>query len=177
MASCNSGVWAVTDRCHHRWQAGTLVGDLIRGAIAFCVCVFFLLLMPVLSYAFFGFFCIAVLFAFYFLESLSRLRSVVEIDDSGITVTGGFFGRRSIKWSGLEHFELRHFALGRTRRPGWMDLKLKGCGCTILLDDNLDRFDGVLARAWMAAQAAGLGVSEVTLANLVASGLGCSGDT
>ncbi len=133
--------------------------------------------MPVLSYAFIGFFCISALFAFYFFESLSRLRSSVEIDESGITVTGGLFGRRKIKWSGLEHFELRHFALGRTRRPGWMDLKLKGCGCTILLDDNLDRFEGVLARAWMAAQAARLGISDVTLANLAASGLSRSGDT
>ena len=153
------------------------MGDLIRGAIAFCVCVFFLLLMPVLSYAFLGFLCIAVLFAFYFFESLSRLRSSVAIDEFGITVTGGFFGRRSIKWSGLEQFELRHFALSRTRRLGWMDLKLKGSGCTILLDDNLDRFDGVLARAWMAVQTAGVGVSDVTLANLAALGLSRSGDT
>ncbi len=133
--------------------------------------------MPDLSYAFLGLLCIAVLFAFYFFESLSRLLSSVEIDESGITVTGGFFGRRNIKWSGLEHFELRHFALGRTRRLGWMDLKLKGSGSTILLDDNLDRFDGVLARAWMAAQEAGIDVSEVTLANLVHSGLSVRGDT
>lgn len=133
--------------------------------------------MPVSSYAFLGFFCIAVLFAFYFLERLSRLRSTVEIDDFGITVTGGFSGRRNIKWSGLEQFELRHFALGRASRLGWMDLKLKGSGSTILLDDNLDRFDGVLARAWMAAQEAGIDVSEVTLANLVHSGLSVRGDT
>ena len=39
------------------------------------------------------------------------------------------------------------------------------------IDDRLDRFHDVLARAWEAARAAEVGVSEATHANLIAAGI------
>ncbi len=147
------------------------MGDLCRGALALCLCIFFLLLTPVLSFTFLGLFCIGLLFAYYSFDCVSRLFSLVEIDESGVTLTGGLFGQRKINWGELEQFELRHFSLGRIKSSGWMDLKLKGGSCTILVDDKLERFDDVLYRAWYAARAADVGVSEVTLTNLAASGL------
>jgi uncharacterized membrane protein len=152
------------------------MGDLSRSAIAFGVCVFFALLTPTLSYSFLGLFCVALLFGFYLAESVSRLRSSIDVDDVCIQVSGGLFGRRIIKWSALEKFELRHFAVGRTSKSSWMDLKLTGGGRSILIDDKLEGFNVVLSRAWRAAQAASVGVSDTTLANLTACGLTTGGE-
>jgi hypothetical protein len=52
-----------------------------------------------------------------------------------------------------------------------MDLKLKGSGRTITIDDRLDRFNEVLARAWDAARTADVGVSDTTHHNLIAAGI------
>jgi hypothetical protein len=111
------------------------------------------------------------LFGLYLGGTVSRISSVVEVDDLGLTVRGGPFGPRVVKWAEIERFELRHFPLSRDRAKGWMDLKLKGGGRSISIDDKLDRFDEVLARAWAAARTADVGVSDATHHNLVAAGL------
>ena len=53
----------------------------------------------------------------------------------------------------------------------WADLKLKGGGRTIAIDDKLDRFGEFLARAWVAARKADVGISDATHHNLMAAGL------
>jgi hypothetical protein len=102
---------------------------------------------------------------------VSRLTSVVEVGDQGLRLSGGLFGARAIKWVDVQRFELRHFPLSRDRKEGWMDLKLQGGGMTITIDDRLDRFHEVLARAWEAARAADVGISDTTHANLSAVGI------
>lgn len=155
----------------HRWPPSSLTGDLARGAIAFGVTVFMMLIVPVISIAFFGLLVLAVLFGLYLLGTVSRWTSVIEVDDKGLRLSGGLFGRRTIDWTGLRGFELRHFPLSRDRKTGWMDLKLRTATSTVSIDDRLDRFGEVLARAWEAARAAELGISEATHANLVAAGI------
>jgi hypothetical protein len=155
----------------HRWPARTLCGDLVRGAIATGVAVLLLLATPVGSFAFWGVLCLTVLFVLYLMASVSRLTSVIEVDDEGLRLSGGLFGVRAIRWSELRRFELRHFPLSRDRARGWMDLKLSGGGRSIAVDDRLDRFDEVLARAWAAARAAEIGISDATQHNLIAAGV------
>ncbi len=155
----------------HRWPVAALTGELIRGMLAFGATLLLLLVMPVLSIAFVAVAGLAILFGLYLGGTVSRISSIVEVDDLGLTVRGGPFGPREIKWSELRHFELRHFSLGRDRTKGWMDLKLKGGERSISIDDKLDRFDEVLARAWAAARAADVGISDATHHNLVAAGL------
>lgn len=155
----------------HRWPQTALMGDLVRGVVATGVAAFFLMLVPVLSLAFIGLLVLTVLFGLYLAGTVSRWTSVVEVDDEGIRLSGGLFGRRSVVWAELRRFELRHFPLSRDRTQGWMDLKLKGATSAMSIDDKLDRFDEVLARAWAAARKAELGISDATHANLVAAGL------
>ena len=111
------------------------------------------------------------LFGLYLATTVSRLTNVVEVGAEGLRLSGGLFGARAIKWADMQRFELRHFPLSRDRKEGWMDLKLQGGGETITIDDRLDRFPEVLARAWEAARAADVGISDTTHANLTAVGI------
>jgi hypothetical protein len=144
---------------------------LVRGGLAFGATLLLLLVTPVISFAFVGVAILAILFGSYLGGTVSRISAVVEVDDQGLTLRGGLFGPRTIKWAALEKFELRHFPLSRDRTKGWMDLKLKAGGRPVAIDDKLDRFDEVLARAWAAARAADVGISDATHHNLIAAGL------
>jgi len=155
----------------HRWRPAALAGDLVRGVLALGGALMLGLVMPIGSVAFAFVAGLVVVFALYLAGTLSRLRSRVEVDEWGLRVSGGLFGAKTLKWAELERFELRYFSLRRDRQEGWMDLKLKGRGRMIALDDRLDRFHEVLARAWDAARAADVGISEATHANLAAAGL------
>ena len=155
----------------HRWQSSAITGVLVRGMVAVGLTLFFLALVPYRSVAFFTLVVLAVLFGFYLAGTVSRWRSVIEADDEGLRISGGLFGRRTIKWAELKQFELRHFPLSRDRTQGWMDLKLRSANATVSIDDRLERFDALLARAWSAAQRAEIGISGTTLANLASAGL------
>ena len=155
----------------HRWPTGSLTGDLIRGALATAVSGLLLLAMPVASIAFWAVLGLTILFALYLMASVSKLTSVVEVDDEGMRLSGGLLGTRAVKWAELQRFELRHFPLSRDRTRGWMDLKLSGGGRSIAIDDRLDRFNEILARAWVAARAAEIGISDATHHNLIAAGI------
>ena len=155
----------------HRWPTPSLTGDLVRGVLATGVAFLFLLVSPIGSIAFWGMLGLTILFALYLMTSVSRMTSVVEVGDEGIKLSGGLFGRRQIPWARLEKFELRYFPLSRDRTRGWMDLKLSGGGQTITIDDRLDRFGEVLARAWAGARKADVGISDATHHNLTAAGI------
>lgn len=154
----------------HHWKPAALSGDLVRGLAAVAITLFLLALVPALTVAFYVLLALAVLFGLYLAGTVSRWRSVVEIDDEGLRVSGGVTGR-SIAWAELRRFELRHFPLSRDRTQGWMELMLASPTAKVTLDDRLERFDEVLARAWAVARRAELGVSDATHANLVAAGL------
>lgn len=155
----------------HRWPTRSLTGDLVRGALSTGIAFLFLLVTPIGGLAFWGMLGLTILFALYLMMSVSRITSVVEVDDEGIKLNGGLFGRRAIPWARLQKFELRYFPLSRDRSRGWMDLKLSGGGQTIAIDDRLDRFSDVLARAWVGARAAEVGISDATHHNLTAAGI------
>ena len=171
MALAAIGVRPVSEVTVHRWPTQALTGDIVRGALATAIAVFFLLITPVGGLAFWGVLGLTILFALYLMSSVSRISTVVEVDDEGLRLRGGMFGAREIKWAELRKFELRHFPLSRDRSRGWMDLKLAAKGGTVAIDDRLDRFNEVLARAWIAARAAEVGISDATHHNLVAAGL------
>ena len=155
----------------HRWRAQTLAGDLVRGGIAVVFALLLLLAVPARSIGFWAILALLALFGLYLAGTISRLQSIVTLDDTGVRVGGGLFGARSIKWAELQNFELRHFPTSRDRKTGWMDLKLTGGGQTITIDDRIDGFASVLARAWDAARNADVGISDATHANLIAAGI------
>lgn len=155
----------------HRWPHAALNGDMIRGTIAFGVSLLLFLVAPIGSPGFFAVIVLLVLFGSYLASTISKWSSVVSVGDDGISTSGGLFGRRSITWKELQRFDLRYFPLSRDRKQGWMELKLKSARTTIVIDDRLDRFSDVLARAWTAARAADIGISDATHANLMHAGL------
>ena len=161
----------MSDVTIHRWKSSALRGDLVRGIVAFGLTLLFLALVPRLTVAFFTLLVLAVLFGLYLAGTVSRWRGVVEVDDTGLRVSGGVFGQRTIKWAELRRFELRHFPLSRDRQQGWMDLKLGSATSTVSIDDRLEDFGALLSQAWAAAQRAEIGISDATHANLLAAGL------
>lgn len=165
----------MTEDTRHHWPVRTLVGDLIRGGLSLSVSLLVLIITPVFSWLFLVVCAVVVMFGLYFAESVSRMRMTVTAHTQGVRVDGGLFGPREIAWAALETFELRHFALGRQRGSGWMDLKLKGNGHTISVDDRMTGFSELLAMSWRAALTAGVGVSDTTIANLRAMGLNVDG--
>jgi hypothetical protein len=52
-----------------------------------------------------------------------------------------------------------------------MDLKLSSGRAAVAIDDRLERFEELLARAWEAARVAEVGISDATHHNLIAAGL------
>lgn len=147
------------------------MGDMVRGIVAVLVALFLLMITPVGSFVFLGLALLLVLFALYLGGTVSRWKSIVAVDDQGLRVTGGVLGRRTIVWADLQRFELRHFPLSRDRKTGYMDLKLKTATASVSIDDKLDRFHELLARAFEAARKAEVGLSDVTHANLAAAGI------
>lgn len=144
---------------------------MVRGIAAVLVTLFLLLITPVASFVFVCMLALLVLFALYLGGTVSRWTSIVEVDERGLRMSGGVFGRRTINWAELQRFELRHFPLSRDRKTGYMDLKLQTATARVSIDDKLDRFHEILARAFEAARKAEVGLSDVTHANLVAAGI------
>ena len=155
----------------HRWPAAALFGDAVRGVVAFGAAVLLISTVSFGSLEFFLVLGLIVVFGWYLGGTLSRLRSVIEVSEEGLRLSGGLWAEKTIKWAELQCFELRYYSLRRDRKDGWMDLKLRDGGQTISIDDRLERFHAVLARAWDAARAAEVGVSDSTHANLIAAGI------
>ena len=77
----------------------------------------------------------------------------------------------ALRWSDLDRVKLRYYSTRRNRSRGWMTLKLGTGWTTISVDSTIDGFDAIAGRAARAITDNGIGVDEVTLANLAALGL------
>lgn len=156
------------------WKTSAVIGDIARGSVAL-----FLSLAAAISFsgtlsvrlAGIGF---AILFASYVLHCGLKLFSSVVIDDEGVRIERGPLPPRRVPWTAARSFEVRHFSLGQFRKKSLMDMKLKGDGHTVLLDDSLENFPKAVQSIWNAVRVHHIGISETTRANLAAAG--CSGE-
>jgi hypothetical protein len=154
----------------YRWPPGSLNGDYIRSGLGFGLSFFFAILVPIGSLVFPVLVTLTLVFAAFLAQTTLRARTAFALLPEGLGVSG-FFGSRMFRWDELDHFALRYYTLRRDKEAGWMDLKLGAAGRTVTLDDRVDGFHAILARAWQAARDRDLGVSASTFANLTAAGL------
>ncbi len=153
-----------------RWPRAALAGDYLRSGIGFGISLLFLLLVPLGSIASFSFLILTVIFSLYLAQTVLRAKTTLALLPEGLAVAG-FFGNRVIRWDALDQFSLRYYTLRRDKAAGWMDLKLGSGRNIVTLDDRLDGFRPILARAWEAARERDIGISSSTYANLTAAGL------
>ena len=154
----------------YRWPRNAIAADYWRSGPALAACLIAALLVPPISIAFVAFAGLAVVFALYLAQTVSRARTTMTLTSEGLAISG-YFGDRMIRWDTLDQFALRYYTLRRDKEAGWMDLKLSGGGTKITLDDRIEGFRPILERAWEAARARDLGISSSTYANLTAAGL------
>ncbi len=148
----------------HRYQIQSLYGDYVRAGLG--------ILIPVVVMAAanpdwpvrIAFIILAVICAYFLLKTIDRHRTVVGIDDEGITVAA--FSKTGFRWTELSRFELNYYSLRRDRQNGWMELVLRSGRRTIKLDSSLEEFVPIVRRAYQAAKANHLAINPISQANL-----------
>ncbi len=118
---------------------------------------------------------LASLFAVFAFRTWRRGQTVIEWDDTGLSISGG--GRASLPWSELVSLKLAFYATGRDRTGGWMQLTLRGNGAKVLADSGAENFPAFAARCAAAAQAKNLTLDTATRANFASLGIRLAGDS
>lgn len=152
----------------HRYPARTLLADYGRGIVGAALSGIFWALSPVAVYSVLVFGGSTALFLLFVLRTAWRQRQRIESSDSGI----GAVGRAPLAWRELDGLRLRYYAPRRAKGGGWMTMTMTAGGRRLSVDSTIDGFDEIAARAAEAAERRRLVLSDTTLANLAALGLG-----
>lgn len=112
----------------------------------------------------------AALFLVYFARTVCRQLTHIELDESGIRVSGPMVGLlgAAIRWDELRSLRLEYYSTRRDREEGWMQLRLADAQRTIRIDSELDGFAELARTAARAAVGRGLVLEAATLSNLEA---------
>lgn len=149
-----------------RYQASRVWPDVARGLAGFAVTAGplpWLLGSPIPLFILGG---LSVAFGIFTAGAARRLRTVVRLDETGISTSGS--GGATVSWDDMQAVDLSYFSTRRDRERGWMQLRVRGNTGTIRVDSSLDGFRTVADRAIAAASARELPMTETTLANMSA---------
>lgn len=116
---------------------------------------------------------VALLFAAFGLRTLRRQLTEYRLSEEALEMVGPFGAR--IGWQDLNKVSLRYYSTRRDRGRGWMQLTIKGQGCSVRMESTIDRFDEVAERAARAARERGLALDRTTLDNLAHLGIDTGG--
>jgi hypothetical protein len=157
----------------HAYPAAALIGDYGRAGLglAFVVPPLFLISpLQIVGAACLG---LSALFAAFAGRTMLRQLASIEMDECGIGA-GGLWPRR-LDWAALDGLSLHYYATRHDREGGWMQLALRAEGRRLRLDNRIAGFEAIAAHAARAAEARGLPLSPITLANLAALGIAAEG--
>lgn len=156
------------DATLHRYAPESLVGDYLRSVAGMAICfspLFFMQAGTVMVYVLGG---LGTLFTVFGVRTAVRHATTIELSAEGVRTSGVL--RRVLPWRDLSTMKLAYFSTRRDKKKGWMELKLKGAGTTVVLESNIEGFDEVVEAALNAARERDLRLSDVTRANLDAMG-------
>lgn len=154
----------------HRYHRRDLNADLLRVVLGVAACltpIFFIPAGATAAYILAGF---AGFFALFGLRTLIQARTTLQLDPSGVSVTG--WTSRRISWDKLDRLKLSYFSTRRDREAGWMQLKMHGNGTQIAVHSTLEGFEDVCRLAFRAAEANDIELSDATARNFSVIGLG-----
>ena len=154
----------------HAYPLSALVGDYLRAAVGFVPSAAVLLTMPVGIGGAVVLGGLAVLFGTFGLATLLRQLTRIERTADGLVCAGPW--RRALSWQALDRMKLAYYATARDRKNGWLQLDLRAGAVRLRIDSRIEGFTELVATAAGAAGNRGLHLSEATLTNLEALGLG-----
>jgi len=108
-------------------------------------------------------------FLLFTIRTALRHRLRIVADDEGMLIKGA--GVRSVKWANVEAVRLRYYSTRRSRKDGWMTLRLKADGRWVELDSHLEGFETLARFVAEAANRSGLVLDPTTRGNFSAMGL------
>ena len=106
----------------------------------------------------------AAFFLVYFVRTVCRQLTRIELDEAGIRARGPLGG--AIRWAELRSLRLDYYSTRRDQEEGWMQLRLRSASRTIRVDSGLAGFAQLTRAAAARARALGLELDQPTLANL-----------
>jgi len=110
----------------------------------------------------------ALLFLVYFGRTVCRQLTHIELDETGIRVTGPVVGLpgAAIRWADLCLLRLDYYSTRRDGEGGWMQLRLGDARHTIRIDSDLEGFAELAGAAARAAARHELALDATSAANL-----------
>lgn len=159
-----------SDALELRYDPRTVWPDLARGGAGLAVTAAPLPWLTGSPVAFVILVCLASAFAVFLVSTGRRLRTVVRVDDAGISTSG--IRTATVSWDKMQAVDLSYFSTRRDRERGWMQLRVRGSASTIRVDSTLEDFTSVASRAIAAARLRDVTLSEATLANMSALAAG-----
>jgi hypothetical protein len=109
---------------------------------------------------------LTAVFLLFTIRTALRHRLRIAADAMGLRVKGGPV--RQLKWQELEHLTLRYYSTRRSRKDGWMTLKLTAGGRPLSIDSHLEGFEEIARLAAEAARARHLDLDATTRSNFAA---------
>jgi hypothetical protein len=158
----------------HAYPISALLGDYLRAAAGFVPAAAILALVPVGAVGNVVFSGLALLFGAFGISTLARQLTRIERTEEGLVAAGPW--PRAIGWDMLDRMKLAYYATARDRKNGWLQLELRAGRQHLKVDSRIDGFAELVACAARAAARRGLPLSETTLTNLAAMGLGATAE-
>lgn len=157
----------------HRYLWRSLLPDYAGSAIGLAVTLGLLVVAQPASAVGWALGAAAALFLVYFVRTLCRQLTHIELDEAGIRVRGPAAGLLSaaIRWEDLRSLRLDYYSTRRDSEGGWMQLRLRDARRTIRIDSELDGFVDLVRVAVPEARRRGIDMDESTRANLETLGL------
>lgn len=128
-----------------------------------------LALAPTVPYVVVLFGGLTGVFLLYTIRTALRHRLRIAADAEGMNIKGARV--RSVKWAEVEAVRLRYYSTRRSRKDGWMTLKLKAGGRWVEINSHLEGFETLARFVAEAANRRGLPLDPTTRGNLSAMGL------
>ena len=152
-----------------RYPLGRIVADcsLFGGGAVMSGTV--LALAPTVPYVIVLFGGLTGVFVLYTIRTALRHRLRIAADAEGMVIRGARV--RSVKWANVEAVRLRYYSTRRSRKDGWMTLRLKADGRWVEVDSHLEGFEALARLVAGAVRERGLALDATTRGNFSAMGL------
>jgi hypothetical protein len=150
----------------HRYPPQSLFGDYMRAGIGLLLTVPPLLFFSPGAAIGLALVIVAGVCMFFVVRTVDRNRSIISVDDDGISLTS--FRSVRVAWVEVARMNLAYYAIKRDKTGGWMELTLKDARSTIKLDSRLEGFLVIVMKAARIARERRLPLNQITLSNLKA---------
>ena len=154
----------------HRHSFRALRPEYIRAGVGFVLTAGPVMLVETIAPVAWVMGIFAAIFVAFAITVAVRQVSVIDCDDTGISVSGPV--RKSLAWGDLRDARLRYFSTRRDGAKGWKQLVVKGARGSIRIESTLTGFADIVARAAKAANDGGVELSSATRGNLELLGVG-----